>query len=134
MIYILLLVLSILSSSWDKWLGENLFFSFPVFALYILNININKNKKFFFGLIYVLFYFSSRYSLGLFALIFYLIFLFLIEVLNDLDSSLITCMFFSLPLIIALSFINVSIISFIVTSSLILLFYFLNIKWVFYEK
>jgi hypothetical protein len=132
--YFIVLVMAIISASWDRWMGEFLFFSFPIISLYTSKFLDNQIYKVLLGLIFTIIYFSTRFSLGFFSIAFFICYILIIEIASFLGTKYLSTLFFSGALALFLSFINYSLFSFVSTIILVSILYFINLRLMFYEK
>ena len=130
---IIMTIISLIISSWDSWLGSNIFFMFPIFSIYLKFLK-DDEYDLIFTMIYVLFFFSSRYDLGFTAILFYLTYIIFRKLFNNLPNNYYGVVLYSLPYTVFLSYITNSYFSFIVTNILIITLYFLNMRMIFNER
>lgn len=133
-LYFVYFLLSLATASFDIWLGETLFFVFPIVLLYIYNFEKNENRILFYVLLYTIFYFVARFSLNFLSIIFFILFLLIHFILNHMKFSLIKAIIFVGIISFYLSFITSSYSSFIVDLILVTALYFINMRVVFYER
>lgn len=126
--------LAIFVSSFDRWVGETLFFIFPIVIVYVLAFEKSEAQSLFFTFLYTILYFGTRFDLGLFAIMFFLILLVFNYILKNLRMSFIKVILYSATFSIFLSFITSSYYSFLIDIIIILILYFLNMRYVFYER
>ncbi|SHE70897.1 hypothetical protein SAMN02745164_00978 [Marinitoga hydrogenitolerans DSM 16785] len=104
MTYIYITIMTLISSSWDRWMGDILFFSFPIAFLIVQYLF--KDKMYFFSLLYSIIYFASKYDIGLMTIIFFIINVISFHLFEFLEKSYLRSLFSaSIPLIF-LAFIN----------------------------
>jgi len=132
--YLIYFLLALIIASFDRWLGEVLFFVFPIIALYISNLEKDDHRLLFFVLIYTIFYFNSRFELGFLAIIFFSIFLLINFFLHQLEISLFKALLYVGVLSIYMSAITSSYIPFFLDMIIILVLYFMNMRLVVNER
>jgi hypothetical protein len=133
MLNILMIIISLAISSWDSWVGNDILFLFPIFSIY-LKFFKDEELDLIFTLIYVLFFFSTRYDLGFTAILFFVIYIIFRKIFNNVPNNYYGVILYSLPYSIFLSYITYSYSSFITTNIVIIAFYFLNMRLIFNER
>ncbi|UYP00709.1 hypothetical protein OF820_03255 [Oceanotoga sp. DSM 15011] len=128
MIYIIFIILALMTSSWDRWLGDYIFYSFPIMMVYIQFSDLKDEIKYIVPFIYTLFYFQFRYDVGFVAIIFYILYVFLNWIFKNKELSFITVTIYSGIFTAFLGYLSYSIISSIITMILIIMLYFLNLR------
>ncbi|MBM7558675.1 hypothetical protein [Marinitoga litoralis] len=97
--YIYIVILTLISTSWDRWMGDILFFSFPIAFLIVQYIF--KDKMYLFAFLYSLIYFASKFDIGLMSLILFILIVLSFHIFEFLEKSYYRSLFSS---IIPLSF------------------------------
>lgn len=133
MFNILMIIITLAASSWDSWVGDQIVFIFPIFSIYLKFLK-EEEYDLIFTMIYVLIFFSTRYDLGLTAILFYVIYIIFRKIFNELPNNYYGVILYSLPYTTFLSYITNSFFSFITTNIFILILYFLNMRLIFNER
>jgi len=134
MMYLIYFLLALITASFDRWLGEILFFVFPIIALYVSNLEKDAHRLLFFVFIYTIFYFNARFELGFLAIIFFAIFLLINFFLHQLEMTLVKALLYSGILSLYMSVITSSFYPFFLDMIIILVLYFTNIRLVLNER
>lgn len=102
--YIYIFIMTMISSSWDRWMGDVLFFSFPI--VFLIVQYLFKEKFYFFAFLYSIIYFSSKYDIGLMTILFFILIIASFHIFEFLEKSFFRSLLSaSIPLFF-LSFIN----------------------------
>lgn len=133
MFNILMIIICLAISSWDSWVGNDILFLFPIYSIY-LKIFKEEEHDLIFTLIYVLFFFSTRYDLGFTAILFFVVYIIFRKIFNNIPNNYYGVILYSLPYSIFLSYITYSYFSFITTNVVIIILYFLNMRLIFNER
>ncbi|WGS65971.1 hypothetical protein [Marinitoga aeolica] len=104
MSYIYIIVMTLISSSWDRWMGDVLFFSFPI--IFLIVQYLFKEKMYFFALLYSVIYFASKYDVGLMTIIFFILTISSFHIFEFLEKSYLRSLFSSSIPLFFLAFIN----------------------------
>ncbi|POZ88274.1 MULTISPECIES: hypothetical protein [Petrotoga] len=134
MMYLIYFLLALVAASFDRWLGEILFFIFPIIVLYVSNLEKDDHRLLFFVFVYTIFYFNSRFELGFLAIIFFVIFLLINFFLHQLEMTLINALIYVGVLSLYMSVITSSLYPFFWDMIIIFVLYFLNMRLVFNER
>ncbi|MBL5981447.1 hypothetical protein HWHPT5561_08065 [Petrotoga sp. HWH.PT.55.6.1] len=134
MMYLIYFLLALITASFDRWLGEILFFVFPIIALYVANFEEDDTRLLFLVLIYTIFYFNSRFELGFLAIIFFAIFLLINFFLHQLEMTLIKALIYVGVLSLYMSVITSSLYPFLWDMIIVFVLYFMNMRLVFNER
>ncbi|PNR90135.1 hypothetical protein X925_00760 [Petrotoga sp. 9T1HF07.CasAA.8.2] len=134
MMYLIYFLLALITASFDRWLGEILFFVFPIIALYVADFKEDDTRLLFFVLIYTIFYFNSRFELGFLAIIFFVIFLLINFFLHQLEMTLIKALIYVGVLSLYMSVITSSLYPFLWDMIIVFVLYFMNMRLVFNER
>lgn len=115
---IYIIIMTLISSSWDRWMGDILFFSFPI--IFLIVQYLFKEKIYFFSFLYSIVYFSSKYDIGLMTILFFALTVLSFHIFEFLEKGFLrSILSVSIPLLF-LAFINknffVLIISYILIS------------------
>lgn len=130
---IFMIIITLITASWDSWVGSQILFLFPIFSIY-LKFFKEEDHDLIFTMIYVLIFFSTRYDLGFTAILFYVTYVIFRKVFNNIPNNSYGVILYSLPYTIFLSYITYSYFSFIITNIIILTLYFLNMRLIFNER
>lgn len=133
MFNILMIIISLAISSWDSWVGNDILFLFPIYSIY-LKFFKKEEHDLIFTLIYVLFFFSTRYDLGFTAILFFVVYIIFRKIFNNIPNNYYGVILYSLPYSIFLSYVTYSYFSFITTNVVIIILYFLNMRLIFNER
>ncbi|KUK15597.1 MAG: Uncharacterized protein XD53_0970 [Petrotoga mobilis] len=134
MMYLIYFLLALVAASFDRWLGEILFFIFPIIVLYVSNLEKDDHRLLFFVFIYTIFYFNARFELGFLAIIFFAVFLLLNFFLHQLEMTLIKVLLYGGILSLYMSAITSSFYPFFLDMLIILVLYFMNMRLVLNER
>jgi hypothetical protein len=132
--YILYLLFALFTASFDRWIGESLFFIFPIFAVYTIELEKSDLFPLYFTFLYTIFYFSSRLELNFIAIIFFCIFLLLNTLLKDFKMNYFKDIFIFSILSFFLSIITRSYFSSIVGIIIMTIAYFVNMRLIINER
>ncbi|KLO24279.1 hypothetical protein X275_00345 [Marinitoga sp. 1197] len=102
--YIYIIIMTLIASSWDRWMGDILFFVFPVVFLVVQYLL--KEKMYFFALLYSILYFSSKYDIGLMTIVFFILTIFSFHIFEFLEKSYLRSLFSTFIPLFFLVFIN----------------------------
>jgi len=127
-------VLTVLISSYDRWLGSYIFFSFPVFLAYLKVLGTEEKNRNILVLVYTVFYFTNKYDLGLMALLFYILYMISDFLFYKIENNIFSVGIYMLPSLVLLCFLSNSLISFILTVVLFTLLYFINMRLIKNER
>ncbi|PNR97365.1 hypothetical protein X928_10140 [Petrotoga miotherma DSM 10691] len=134
MMYLIYFLLALITASFDRWLGEIIFFVFPIIVLYVSNLEKDDHRLLFFVFIYTIFYFNSRFELGFLAIIFFAIFLLINFFLHQLEMTLIKALIYAGVLSLYMSVITSSLYPFFLDMIIIFVLYFMNMRLVLDER
>ncbi|KLO21232.1 MULTISPECIES: hypothetical protein [unclassified Marinitoga] len=102
--YIYIIIMTLIASSWDRWMGDILFFVFPIVFLVVQYLL--KEKMYFFTLLYSILYFSSKYDIGLMTIVFFILTIFSFHIFEFLEKSYLRSLFSTFIPLFFLVFIN----------------------------
>ncbi|KAF2956767.1 hypothetical protein AS160_04170 [Marinitoga sp. 38H-ov] len=117
--YIYILIITLISTSWDRWMGDVLFFSFPIAFLIVQYIF--KDKLYLFAFLYTLIYFASKFDIGLMSIILFILIIFSHHIFEFLEKSYYRSLFSSIIPLLFLCILNKVLFNYILFISLILL-------------
>ncbi|BBE31870.1 hypothetical protein OSSY52_20110 [Tepiditoga spiralis] len=132
--YLLFFLFTIASSSWDRWLGQYLFFSYPIVSVYLKNLDFNEKTKNMYAFLYTLIYFSLKYDVGLYAIIFLVIYIIIDTIFINIQKNFISTIAYTIPSTLFLCSIKWTPIPLIITLSIIIILYFINMRLIINEK
>lgn len=132
--YLLFFALTIMSSSWDRWLGQYLFFSYPIILAYLKNLDFNERTKNVYSFLYTLVYFLLKYDVGLYAIIFLVIYIVIDTIFINVQKNFISTLIYTTPSTLFLCSIKWVPIPLLTTLSIITVLYFINMRLIINEK